>query len=268
MRAGTAHSSLELPDDAAAQTAFAPGLWQLGTRVTPAGRSGRHRRNENGIALPLAPDPVIAADPVLGLPAVSLVRGGSPLQVTVTLRSRPQVRLGQRATLTLDAITAEAAPRAAAADPLVLRVPNSLPDGNRWVRLRVDGVDSPLVLRKLFRRRNSMPSAEAHGAGMNASTVAMNESAIVGWPARNQRWLSETLRLLARAARARPPDPIGTRRLPRRFGRDPTDFQPPALRNPIPVRPHDVRNGAPGLLAAGVEIDAALRQAASRARST
>jgi len=86
---------------------------------------------------------------VLGLPAVSVVRGGSPLQVTVTLRSRPQVRLGQRATLTLDAITAEAAPRAAASDPLVFVFPNSLPAGDRWVRLRVDGVDSPLVLRNL-----------------------------------------------------------------------------------------------------------------------
>ena len=25
--------------------------------------------------------------------------------------------------------------------------PNTVPAGNRWVRLRVDGVDSPLVLR-------------------------------------------------------------------------------------------------------------------------
>ena len=144
---GTAFD-LELPDDAAAQTAFAPGLWQLSMRVTPAGDQAATAET-NGIALPLAPDPVIAADPVLGLPAVSVVRGGSPLQVTVTLRSRPQVRLGQRATLTLDAITAEAAPRAAAADPLVFVFPNSLPDGNRWVRLRVDSIDSPLVLRNL-----------------------------------------------------------------------------------------------------------------------
>jgi hypothetical protein len=143
---GTAFD-LELPDDAAAQAAFAPGLWQLSMRVTPPGDP--HPRETNGIGLPLAPDPVIAADAVLGLPAVSVVRGGSPLQVTVTLRSRPQVRLGQRATLTLDATTAEAAPRAAAADPLVFVFPNSLPSGDRWVRLRVDGVDSPLVLRNL-----------------------------------------------------------------------------------------------------------------------
>jgi hypothetical protein len=57
------------------------------------------------------------------------------------------VRLGQRATLALDGSTAEAAPRADAADPLVFVFPDSVPAGNRWVRLRVDGVDSPLVLR-------------------------------------------------------------------------------------------------------------------------
>ena len=138
---------LELPDDAPAQTAFAPGLWQLSLRVTPTGDP--LPRETNGIGLPLAADPVIAADPVLGLPPVSVVRGGTPPQVTVTLHSRPQVRIGQRATLTLDATTADAASRANAADPLVFVFPNSLPAGDRWVRLRVDGVDSPLVLRNL-----------------------------------------------------------------------------------------------------------------------
>jgi hypothetical protein len=63
------------------------------------------------------------------------------------MRSRPQVRAGQRATLALDATTAEAAPREAPADPLQFTFPNSVPPGDRLVRLRVDGVDSPLVLR-------------------------------------------------------------------------------------------------------------------------
>ena len=138
---------LILPNDTPAQVTLAPGLWQLSFRVTPAGEP--HPRETNGIALPLAADPVIAADATLGLPAVNVVRGGSPQQVTVTLRSRPQVRLGQRATLTLDTMTAEAQPRTSAADPLVFVFPNSLPAGDRWVRLRVDGVDSPLVRRNL-----------------------------------------------------------------------------------------------------------------------
>ncbi len=134
-----------LPNDAAAQTAFAPGLWQLSVRLTPTGEP--HPRETNGIGLPIAADPVIAADAGLGLPAAIVVRGGSPPQVTVTIRARPQVRLGQRATLALDGVNAEANARVAASDPLVFVFPNSIPAGNRFVRLRVDGIDSPLVQR-------------------------------------------------------------------------------------------------------------------------
>lgn len=137
--------TLTLPGDAAAQTTFVPGLWQLSVRLTPTGEA--NPRETNGIGLLLAADPVIAADATLGLPAATAVRGGTPPQVTVTMRSRPQVRLGQRATLALDTTTAEAAPRTSAGDPLVFVFPNSVPDGDRWIRLRVDGVDSPLVLR-------------------------------------------------------------------------------------------------------------------------
>ena len=134
-----------LPSNAAAQAAFAPGLWQLSVRLTPTGET--NPRETNGIGLPIAADPVLAADAGLGLPAPGVVRGGSPTQVTVTIHSRPQVRLGQRATLALDGATAEANTRTSAADPLAFVFPNSVPVGNRWVRLRVDGVDSPLVLR-------------------------------------------------------------------------------------------------------------------------
>jgi len=142
--AGTGFT-LTLPNDLAAQTTLAPGLWQLSLRLTPTGET--RPRETNGIGLLIAPAPVIAADIPLGLPAASVVRGGAPPQVTVTLQSRPQVRIGQRASLALDGTAAEAAPRAAAGDPLVFVFPNSVPVGNRWVRLRVDGVDSPLVLR-------------------------------------------------------------------------------------------------------------------------
>ena len=53
-----------------------PGLWQLSVRLTPTGEP--NPRETNGIGLPIAADPVIAADAGLGLPAVSVVRGGSP----------------------------------------------------------------------------------------------------------------------------------------------------------------------------------------------
>lgn len=137
--------TLTLPNDVAAQTAFTPGLWQLSLRLTLAGES--FARETNGIGVPIAADPVITADGALGLPAVNVVRAGAPPQVTVTLRTRPQVRLGQRAILSLDGASADALPRAAASDPLMFNFPNSTPVGNRWVRLRADGVDSPLVLR-------------------------------------------------------------------------------------------------------------------------
>jgi hypothetical protein len=78
----------------------------LSLRLTLGGES--FARETNGIALPIAADPVIAADAGLGLPAVSVVRAGSPQVVTVTIRTRPQVRLGQRPVLSLDGVSAEA----------------------------------------------------------------------------------------------------------------------------------------------------------------
>ncbi|MGP1680170.1 MAG: DUF4255 domain-containing protein, partial [Burkholderiales bacterium] len=66
--------TLTLPSDAAAQTAFVPGLWQLSLRVTPTGEV--NPRETNGIGLLIAADPVIAADVPLGLPVASVVRGG------------------------------------------------------------------------------------------------------------------------------------------------------------------------------------------------
>jgi Pvc16 N-terminal domain len=135
--------SFALPNDAAAQASFPPGLWQLTVRFTPTGEL--NERDTNAVPLVLAPAPVIAADPGLGLPAASVTRGGAPPQVTVTLASRPQVRLEQRASLLLDAVEAVASPRAAASDPLVFVFPNSVTPGAHWLRLRVDGTDSVLL---------------------------------------------------------------------------------------------------------------------------
>ncbi|MBT9525347.1 MAG: DUF4255 domain-containing protein [Rhizobacter sp.] len=137
--------TLDLPNTVAAQSQFVPGLWGLSLRLMPEGDT--QERETNTIALPLAAAPVITADGPLGLVAASAVRGGVPQTVTVTLHTRPQLRLGQRATLALGTSTAEAAPRAVPADPLVFVFPSSLVAGNHWLRLRVDGIDSPLVLR-------------------------------------------------------------------------------------------------------------------------
>ena len=135
--------SVALPNDAAAQTSFAAGQWSLSVRFTPTGEVDP--RETNAAPLILAPVPVITADAGLGLPAATVVRGGAPPRVTVTMAARPQVRLEQRATLMLDSVEAVALPRALASDALVFEFPNSVIAGAHWVRLRVDGADSVLL---------------------------------------------------------------------------------------------------------------------------
>jgi len=134
---------LTLPEDAAAQAAFAPGQWSLSLRFVPAGET--NQRETNAVPLVLAPIPVLTAHAGLGLPAASVTRGGAPPRVTVELHSRPQVRPEQRATLILDTTESVARPRTTASSPLVFEFSNELPAGARRVRLRVDGTDSVLV---------------------------------------------------------------------------------------------------------------------------
>lgn len=132
-----------MPNDAAAQTAFAAGQLAASVRFTPTGEPDP--RDTNSIPLILAPAPVIAADAGLGLPAVMVARSALPPLVTVTMRSRPQVRPEQRAVLSLDTLSANALPRTAASAPLIFEFPNSVTAGPHWVRLRVDGADSILL---------------------------------------------------------------------------------------------------------------------------
>lgn len=132
-----------LPNDAAAQADLPAGLLQLDLVLTPTGETVE--RESNALALQLAPDPVIIADAGLGLPAIILVRGGAPPTVSVQMFSRPRVRPEQTAVLALGTLTATAARRSAATDPLLFAFPNSLAAGAQRLRLRVDGIDSLLV---------------------------------------------------------------------------------------------------------------------------
>jgi phage tail protein X len=143
--AGTQFDLL-LPNDAAAQTDFIPGVWQVSLRVTPPGEASP--RVSNGAALALCADPVLVATGApLNLPAPSLLRSGVPPRVNVQLHTRPQLRPEQGAVLMLDGLSETAGPRTSAASPLDFSFPDSLPAGARRVRLRVDGVESPLVLK-------------------------------------------------------------------------------------------------------------------------
>ena len=135
--------TVAIPDDAAAQSALAAGQLAATLRFTPQGEA--EERETNAVPLVLAPDPVVAADAALGLPAATATRGGTPPRVAVTLHARPQVRPEQRAILALGTREATALPRAAAADPLVFEFPDSLAAGTHRLRLRVDGADSILL---------------------------------------------------------------------------------------------------------------------------
>lgn len=134
-----------LPNDAAAQADLPAGLWRLSLVLTPDGET--EERETNAVGMQIAPALVLAADVPLGLPAPTVTRGGAPTKVTVRIASRPQVRLAQDARLIVGTQEAPVRPRVAATDLLEFEFPNTLPDGVQRIRLRVDGIDSVLVLR-------------------------------------------------------------------------------------------------------------------------
>jgi hypothetical protein len=135
--------TVTLPNDAPAQTTLPAGQWSLSVRFTPEGEA--NVRETNAVPLVVAPAPVITADAGLGLPAIVIARGGAPPVVTVTLSSRPRVRVEQRTSLLLDGTEATALVRASASDPLAFEFSNSMTPGPHWLRLRVDGTTSVLL---------------------------------------------------------------------------------------------------------------------------
>jgi Pvc16 N-terminal domain len=118
-----------------APAALAAGQLSATIHFTPAGELVPRETN----AVPL----VIA--PILDLPPVSITRGAT---VDVTLTASPEVRPEQQAVLMLDGAEAVAAPRTLATDPLLFKFPASLPAKSYLARLRVDGSDSILIIRK------------------------------------------------------------------------------------------------------------------------
>src|SRR4029077_8830135 len=125
--------TVTLPNDGAAQSAYVAGQLALSVHFTPTGEA--NARDTNAIPCVLAPAPVMLATgaPLL-LPAPIVARVVAPPGVTVTIASRPQVRLEQRATLLLDTVEASPMPRTPAADPLVFQFPDSVPAGSHWIR--------------------------------------------------------------------------------------------------------------------------------------
>jgi hypothetical protein len=129
--AGTASSSMQfvVPD-------LPAGVYQLAVRLIPTGQSAA--RTSNQLALLIGPQITTP------LP-MSVVRDAAG-SATVTLDCQPQVRPGQQASLILGTQEVFAPPVNAATGTLSFVVP-AAPPGNHLARLRVDGIDSPLINR-------------------------------------------------------------------------------------------------------------------------
>jgi hypothetical protein len=112
------------------------GVYQLAARLIPTGQSAA--RTSNQLAL------VIGPEITTPLP-MSVARDPSG-SATFTLNCRPQVRPGQQASLILGAQEVFAQPVNAATSTLTFVV-EAAPPGDHLARLRVDGIDSPLINR-------------------------------------------------------------------------------------------------------------------------
>jgi hypothetical protein len=126
--------NITLPTGAGAEADWPAGTWTVRLVLTPPGDLVRET---NVAAFVLAPEPVLAPTPIV-------LRDAGTGNVTVKLHLRPQARPSQRVTLALDGDVAGAEPHPTATDMLTFRF-GIVPDGNRWVRLTVDGAESLLV---------------------------------------------------------------------------------------------------------------------------
>src|SRR5829696_2358178 len=90
----------------------------------------------NVAAMLLAPEPQ--------LPPTTVTRDATTRRVSVTLDVVPELRPAQDVTLTLGGQSAPVEPHATATQTLTFEL-GDVPQGNQWVRLTVDGVDSLLL---------------------------------------------------------------------------------------------------------------------------
>jgi uncharacterized protein DUF4255 len=116
---------------------FPVGLYRVGAQVQRPGET--LPRETNRLAMTIAPD-------ITGLP-ITVVRDGAGT-ASFTLDFRPELRAGQPVALVLG--QQEFAPQAFAAPVTALDfvIPNA-PVGSHFARLRIDGIDSPIIDRSV-----------------------------------------------------------------------------------------------------------------------
>jgi hypothetical protein len=135
---------IPLPDNAdpdavtvtlpAASPQWPAGVWSVTVALTVPGET--QERETNAAALLLAPQPV--------LPPAAISRSGT--RVTVDLAVTPTVHSGQRAELVIGTVGSTGTLPDPPGDPIRFLF-RDLPPGTQPVRIRVDGVQSQLVLR-------------------------------------------------------------------------------------------------------------------------
>jgi hypothetical protein len=113
---------------------FPVGVYRVGARLLRSGEL--HPRETNRLAMIIAPE-------ITGLPMPPVPRDGAGT-ASFTINFRPMLRAGQRVTLVLG--QQEFAPQAFVAPVATLNfvIPHA-PVGNHLARLRVDGIDSPII---------------------------------------------------------------------------------------------------------------------------
>jgi hypothetical protein len=140
---------------------FPVGIYQLSTQVVRPGlRPGDiSLKTSNQLALVISPEITTSFTP---FPPENLSRDAQDT-VTIELSCRPEVRPGQRAELILGNLAVFAEPFANATADLIFLFPNAPPAGTEHlVRLRVDGIESPIINRAatppvFFNQRVTLP---------------------------------------------------------------------------------------------------------------
>ena len=109
------------------------GIYRVAVRLVRPGDA--QPRTSNELAMALGPE-------ITNFPA-TVARDGAGT-ATITLSCQPEIRPGQRVSLLLGAAEAAAPPLATASSTVTFAVEHA-PVGEHLVRLRVDGIDSPLI---------------------------------------------------------------------------------------------------------------------------
>jgi hypothetical protein len=131
--------------------ALPAGPYAATLRFQPTGEP--RPRSTNELAVAIAPE-------IVSLPATASRDADGNLALTPTCR--PEVRPGQRISLILGGIEAAIAPPFDAPTSTPRFVFRDLSPGLYWVRLRVDGIDSPLVDRTTSPPSFAGPQIEVH----------------------------------------------------------------------------------------------------------